>query len=210
MIQEADETGWIGRVRRSHIVVTMAALGGLVVGIASTTEAIDKIAIWTGLKPNALQLAADDARARFSRELSRAAWYRYYLMFRYLALVKGKNPESDRERVWNKYQEALEDWNRDLVLNELSLRQYYGGEKSSELKHRIQPQFSKLHSCLEGLHAPQSTFPCPLSPGRSIPVIEKGLDHLRHDIYCFVMGFPETNAAPGEPAPRECLSGGSS
>ena len=34
--------------------LTIAALVGLLAGIATTTEAVDKILIWVGLKPNSL------------------------------------------------------------------------------------------------------------------------------------------------------------
>ena len=191
MTENPVETGWMGRVRRSHIIAVMAALASIIAIVASTTEAIDKIAVWTGIKPDAMQLADNDARAHFSREFSRAAWHRYWLMFRYVALVEGKSPDSDRERLLSKYEEVLEEWNRDLVVNELSLKQYYGDEKRDVLKQRIEPEFSELHACIEGLRTPTMSFRCRISAERDIAAIKKGLHRLRHDIYCLIMGLPE-------------------
>ena len=129
-------------------------------------------------------------------------------MFRYVALVKENNPDSDREAVWTKYQEVLTDWNRDLLVNEISVLQYYGDVKSDDF-FRIQQQFTILHSCLESLRTPKSSFSCRLSPDRDIAAINKGIAHLRHAIYCFANGLPE-NTRPGNPSPRECRAGRSS
>lgn len=187
-----DQESWIDRARHSNFVVTALAIVAVITYIGTATDAFEKFAVMIGLRADALQVAADkDARAHFSRELSRAAWYRVWLMYRYVALVKEKNSDADKERVWSKYTEVLEDWNRDLLVNDLSLKQYYGDRKRNELMRRIQPQFASLHRCLEVLRTPTSSFSCSISPDKDIAAIEKALHRLQHDIYCFATAFPE-------------------
>ncbi len=187
-------TAWLSKFQRSPFVLTLAALAGLVVGIASATEAVDKIAIWVGLKPNALQLARDDERARFSRELTRAAWHRLFSMRRYVLAAKGGYAEEDREKEWSVYSTVLGEWNRDLMVNILSLEQHYGSAKRDEFEQSIQREFGRLHYCIEGLRRPASDLRCELSATRDIAVIEHGLDLLNRQLYGFVSGLPHKDA----------------
>jgi hypothetical protein len=173
--------------------LTIAALVGLLAGIATTTEAVDKILIWVGLKPNALQLAKDDERARFSRELAKAAWNRLFVMQRYVSAVKQNYPQIEQDKEWERYIAALLDWNRDLMFNILSLQQYYGTAKRNEFEYGIQPQFGQLHSCLAILRRPSPKVRCPLSETNDIAVIESGFETLNNDLYCFVSGLPDKN-----------------
>lgn len=208
MPKTSNKTGLVGWARRSHVVLALTAISSILITLAATSDAVDKIAVRIGLKPSALQLAADDARARFSRELLHAAWYRHYLMFRYVALVRGNNPDGDKEKVWSKYTEVLEEWNGNRLINELSLKQFYGEAKRDEFTRHIQPEFTELHSCLEGLRMPTSSFRCPLSPQRDIAAIEKALGRLQHDIRCFAEGFPDLTSTAETPPPAKCFAGG--
>jgi hypothetical protein len=58
---------WFRRLRRSPWAVIIVAVGAVLTGLAAWTQAIDTLLLFTGVKPNALQLARDDERARFSR-----------------------------------------------------------------------------------------------------------------------------------------------
>jgi hypothetical protein len=141
MSKRPDKAQWIRKISQSPFGLTVAVLAGLLAGIASTTEAVDKIAIWIGLKPNALQLAKDDERAKFSRELTKAAWNRLYVMQRYVSATKNNYSQADRDKEWERYVTTLLEWNRDLMVNILSLDQYYGTAKRNEFEHGIQQQF---------------------------------------------------------------------
>jgi hypothetical protein len=192
-MSKTNRTFWLERVRRSSIGLTIAGLAGLLIGIAATTEAVDKIFIWAGLKPNALQLAKDDERAKFSRELARAAWNRLFVMQRYVSAVKENYPQVDQDKEWERYVTTLLDWNRDVMFNILSLQQYYGTAKRNEFEYGIQPQFGKLHSCLVVLRRPSPNTRCPLTETNDIAVIESGFQSLNNDLYCFVSGLPDKN-----------------
>jgi hypothetical protein len=182
------------RLRSSRLGLVAIVLAGVLGGIASTTEAVDKIAIWVGIRPNALQLARDHEKAQFSRELTKAAWSRLFLMRRYLLGAKNNYGEAQREKEWERYLTALDEWNRDLMVNILSLQQLYGTSKRREFEERIQPAFGHLHDCLEALRHPSSDWQCPLSATRDIAAIEKGMDRLNAQLYCFVSGLPEKGA----------------
>jgi len=182
---------WLDKIKESTLGLTVAGAFGLLVGVASTTEAIDKLAVWTGLKANALQLAKADEKAAYSTQLTRAAWHRLFLMRRYVLAVKSNFSEGDRAKEWDKYSISLEAWNRDLMVNILSLSQYYGEAKRNEFENTIQPAFGKIHYCLEGLRYPSSGPICKVSSTRDIAAIERALDSLNGQLYCFVSGLPD-------------------
>jgi hypothetical protein len=172
MAQKELRSPWYQRIRGFRFYVAFVALLGLLATIGTATDAIDQIAIFLGVKPNALQLSEDDERARFSREFTRAAWQRLFLMRRYVLAVKNNYQEAEQEKEWSAYSVALTEWNRDLMVNILSFEQHYGNEKRKDFEQSIQPAFGKLHTCIEGIKRPSSNVPCLLSASRKIAVIE--------------------------------------
>jgi hypothetical protein len=98
---------WLDRIKDSSLGLTLAGVVGILAGIASTTDTVDKLAVWTGLKPNALQLAKADEKAAFSRQLTKAAWHRLFLMRRYVLAVNSNFSEADRAKEWDKYSVVL-------------------------------------------------------------------------------------------------------
>jgi hypothetical protein len=190
-----SEAGWLSRIRNSSFGLTLIALAGIAAGVASTTEAVDKIAISVGLKKNSLQLAQDDEKAKFSRELIRLTWQRLYLMRRYVLAIEQNYSSAERDKDWDRYLAVLEAWNRDLMVNILGLNQHYGEAKSADFEHGIQPQFGALHYCLESLHTQGSKLTCKLSSTKDLGAIKRGLDGLNVDLYCFVRAIDAKNQA---------------
>src|SRR5262245_2925878 len=82
MAKQDPEARWFVRLRSSPVGLTVSALVALLIGAAAATDAFDKLLIWSGVKPNALQLAEDNDRGRFSRDLTRSAWRRLFWMRR--------------------------------------------------------------------------------------------------------------------------------
>jgi hypothetical protein len=192
---------WFRRLERSPWGLTIAALGGILTGLAASTAAIDNLLTFTGLKhseqQNALMVARDDERARFSRDLTRAVWHRWFAMNRYVSTVEAGYSAPDQDGAWDRYATVFEEWNRDLMVNILSLEQHYQGTpKRDEFENRIQPAFGRLHACLEGLRRPKTTITCKLSPTRDIAVISEELKRLNRDLYCFVTGLPRKDDPP--------------
>jgi hypothetical protein len=198
---------WFRRLRRSPWGLTIAAIGGILTGFAAATTAFGNLAEFVGLKQsaqqNALMVARDDERARFSRDLTRAAWHRYSAMNRYVSTVEAGYSAADQDRAWERYAAVFEEWNRDLMVNILSLEQHYPGTaKRDQFENVIQPAFGRLHECLEGLRRPTTTIICKLSSTRDIQVINKELTRLNQDLYCFVTGLPNANL---KDAPQSCF-----
>jgi hypothetical protein len=185
------------RLQRSPWTLALVAIGAALTGLAAWTQAIDTVLLFTGVKPNALQLARDDERARFSRDLTRAAWHRLFSMRRYVSMLEAGYPALDQDRAWERYAAIFEEWNRDLMVNILSLEQHYHGYgKREEFENVILPAFTSLHKCLEGLRRPATTIECEMSKTRDINVINQALERLNQDLHCFVFGLPDPKQDP--------------
>src|SRR5262245_55335088 len=125
-----------------------------------------------------------------SREFTRAAWHRLFAMQRYVSMVEAGYPANDQDRAWERYAAIFEEWNRDLMVNILSLEQHYSAYgKRDEFENMIQPAFGRIHACLEGLRRPGTTIACSLSDTRDIKIIKEALDSLNQHLYCFVTGL---------------------
>jgi hypothetical protein len=114
-----------------------------------------------------------------------------YLMRRYLLAVKSNYVESEIAKEWDRYLVALEEWNGNLMVNILSLNQYYGDEKRYEFEGKIQPAFGKIHYCIERLRDPKHSVACRLSEKPTVAEIEAAIDGLNVQLYCFVSGLSE-------------------
>jgi hypothetical protein len=161
--QTEPEAKWLARLKRSRVGLTVAAIAVLLSGAAAFTDATDKLLVWTGVRPNALRLAEDDAKGQFSRNLTRAAWRRLFWMRRFVLAAQADFPEQEKNETWAAYLKALEEWNSDLMVNILTLEKYYGAEKGAEFESSIQRGFGKVHYCLEGLRHPEAKLNCDLS-----------------------------------------------
>jgi hypothetical protein len=178
-------------------VLAVVAVGAVLTAIATWTESVDRLLVFTGVKPNSLELVRGDERARFSRELTRAAWHRLFAMQRYVSTVEAGYSTLDQDRAWERYAEIFEEWNRDLMVNILFLEQYYRAQgKRDQFETAIQPAFARIHACLEGLRRPKTTIVCTLSETHDIKIINQALEQLNRDLYCFVTGLPEPKADP--------------
>jgi hypothetical protein len=194
---ETTDNFWFKRIKQSSLGVTIAAVAGLLVGMAATTDSIDKLSVWVGLKPNALQLAKESEKAQFSRDLTRLAWQRMFSMRRYVLALKENYSEGERSKEWEKYLSVLEIWNRELMVNILSLDQYYGSSKRDEFEGVIQPAFGQLHYCIESLRYPGAKVECKVSASKDVSAIEGAIDKLNGQLYRFVSGLPNKESKSG-------------
>lgn len=186
---------WLRSLKGSTLGLSVTAIAGILIGAAATTDAVDKLLIWGGLKPNALELAQDDARGRFSRDITRAAWRRLFLMRRLLLAFRSDFLEDEKDEIWRSYLKSLEEWNSDLMVNILSLQRYYGTEKRDQFERQIQGQFGRIHNCLESLRHPEGKVACRISPTRDLNSIAAAIDRLNASLYLFVSGLPDKTGA---------------
>jgi hypothetical protein len=111
----------------------------------------------------------------------------------------------DQDRAWERYAAIFEEWNRDLMVNILSLEQHYHRYgKREQFENVILPAFTTIHKCLEGLRRPTTTIDCEISKTRDINVINKALERLNQDLYYFVFGLPD----PKQEDPKTRCFGG--
>ena len=161
--EDHDEASWFRALRRSWLGLTIASIAVIFVGFANLTDAIDKALVFFHLKPDALDLARDDERSRFARELMRLAWQRLATMNKYRVMVEREYPQSEQDTAWQQYAAVFDEWNRDLMANIIGLEQEYNQGKSSQFENRIQPAFTQLHDCIQGMRRPSDKIPCFLS-----------------------------------------------
>ncbi|WP_205215856.1 hypothetical protein, partial [Azospirillum brasilense] len=72
------------------IVLMFSVIAAVITFGKDMIDFADKLQVLLGFKPDSLQIAAEDAKGRFSRELTRSAWKRMFWMRRYgLAVEDG-------------------------------------------------------------------------------------------------------------------------
>ncbi|WP_188261985.1 hypothetical protein [Azospirillum tabaci] len=192
------------KLRQKPEIAAVVAISGLIVAAVSfgkdVLDLADKAQVQLGLKPDSLQIANEDAKGKFSRELTRSAWRRMFWMRRYGLAVEDGLPTQDRKDTWESYLKVLDEWNADLMVNIMLINKYYGLEKRRFFEQKIQPQFGELHSCINRLHYKEiyekkNSSTCKFSGQNSEEEIQnavefrKRLDSLNIDLYCFVSGL---------------------
>ncbi|ARO32335.1 hypothetical protein NXC14_PA00038 (plasmid) [Rhizobium sp. NXC14] len=183
-------TNFVERVRGSTLILAFGALAGALTVSASTTDSVDKLLVWAGLKKNALQLAEDDKRGEFSRALTRLAWKRLFWTRRVILTEKYSYDQSEKDKTWDAYLTTVDAWNENLMINIVGLNRYYLG-KGEVFEGSIQPKFGTIHYCLERIRHPSSNIECKLSPDSSIGSLETAVDELNFSLYGFVCGLSD-------------------
>src|SRR4051812_15276198 len=109
------KTNWLERLKMSNLGLVVALSIGLLTGLAASFESFDRILVGLGFKPNALELARREDRAKFSQNLIRAAWHRMFLMRRILSLQTATSAAAlqQLENVRKDYDASFQQWNSD-------------------------------------------------------------------------------------------------
>ena len=187
---------WIIRVKNHKIFAAVLFIGIAVIGIATFTDAVDKILVFSRLKADALTLARDSARDEFSRRLTRSAWRRLYWSRVYLTRTKLGATLQEREEAWRALLEAAEDWNVNSMIDIDGLDYYYGSKKSEQFEFSIQPKFDTITTSIRTLR--YGTIQRGEDPSEAeIERINDLVDSLNVELYVFVRGFRATTV----PAP---------
>ena len=191
------EASWFSKLKASKIGLSVVALAAILTGIAAFTETLDKIATSTHLKPDALQIAKADEKEKFSRELTKAIWYRLHLSRTVLiALTNPDVPEAEKTKIWDRYQTTFDEWNRDFMVNILSLGQYYSQSKRAQFEHFLEPKFDLIDRCLRALRRSSDNDGCGsfyLEKKDALYKNElyKQIYELKEGAYCFISGLPD-------------------
>ena len=183
----------VSRAASSPLGLTAIALAIIVVGLGNFTDALDKLLVFLHVKPDALEIAHDDERSRFSRDLMRLAWYRLAAMNKYRVMVEKTYPQSEQDSAWQQYATVFDEWNQNLMVNIVGLQQNYNEAKSSQFESSIQSAFTTYHNCLQGVRHPNDNIACAVSPTHDPRQLELFSKWINYNLYCFVVGLPRRN-----------------
>lgn len=122
------------------LIVAVLTIGG----IAGLSDSIQKLLLATHvIKSEALVLAEDSAKSDFSRRLTRNAWRRLFWARQYVERNRLGLPLPDQDIAWQKYYDATEDWNSELMIYIQALQAYYPNSgKRDVFENDIQVQFA--------------------------------------------------------------------
>jgi hypothetical protein len=133
---EMVEPVWLVKLKRTGLYVVAMLIGGLVVGIGNFADLIGKS--YDRFKPSeALVLAENTAKSKFSDELARRAWRRLFWADNFCARVITHAPISDIEASWGAYIDSDADWNANIMISIVGLEHYYDASRSEELEEKI-------------------------------------------------------------------------
>ncbi|HEX9939933.1 MAG TPA: hypothetical protein VGB15_22555 [Longimicrobium sp.] len=125
----------------------MVALLIVLATIAAMGEFADRwnsLLVGVGVRPDVLDVAADDAKGAFSRRLTELAWRRLYWSNTFTGRVKRNAPPGDSDEAWRQYSETVADWSAELVNMQGFLDEHYGVERS-KIFQRVHSQFQAIH-----------------------------------------------------------------
>jgi hypothetical protein len=186
---------WLRRLQESRIIVTMGVLGGLLVWLSAETDAIDKLLMFMGPKPDSAKMERDakrDAeRDRFVHDLTLLASERVQIMSKYLTAVQKRHPSASQDEAWQQYVRTFDEWNVRLKSNINDLQQYYGSAKRAQFEGFVQLNFRFVHMCLQNIHTPSDALHCELTPADNLDVVDKAVQRLDKNVYCFFTNLPK-------------------
>ena len=187
-------------VRRSRWAVLLVALVGIATATAPVMDLWDKAEVFFELKPDSLHMARDTAKGSFSRELMQTAWGRLFWMRQFASSVEDDLPTEAQITSWDKYVEALDHWNKDLMVNIMTLREYYDDDKAKDFEFDIQSRFAQANICMRRIrfradYEKRSDATCVFGNKRGGSAIEnihqlnRSLDELNEKLFCFTSGL---------------------
>ncbi len=141
---------------------------GIVIGASQIPDAVNKLLVTFGVKPDALTLANNDAKSGLTRNLIELGYKRIFWIQNYYARYKRIELEidslgqsenksaqiinrmvekSDINLAWNEYIKTVEGWSMNLVINQQLIGKYYSDEKSQTFD-QIHNEFQQIHEKL--------------------------------------------------------------
>jgi len=182
---------WVDRIRTSKLTISIGAMGLFLAWLLSTAETMDKLFVAVGIRPDALAIVENDRRANFSRAFIHSAWLRLHMTRRVLMTQVPEHPQAAQDKEWENYKAALASWNADVMNNILGFQEYYGTAKRREFEHVLQPAFLAIHTCLEARRSPELKLTCKISASADPTDIERAINHLNGQLYCFMAGVTQ-------------------
>lgn len=169
------------------LIVAVLTIGG----IAGLSDSIQKLLLATHvIKSEALVLAEDSAKSDFSRRLTRNAWRRLFWARQYVERNRLGLPLPDQDIAWQKYYDATEDWNSELMIYIQALQAYYPNSgKRDVFESDIQVQFASIHAGLVALRFADKAKPGELQKPTHSALMDD-INRLNNKLYEFVQNEP--------------------
>jgi hypothetical protein len=137
----------------------------------------------------ALALTPGTSKGQVSRDIVRTAWRRIYWarVFAFRMAVNASQPDVDL--AWNKFSEASEEWNTNLMLNIQALAKHYPRTgKREQFEFEIQSRWLGISQLVFDLR--YRTPADKEAKQRLIDDIQARTDTLNSVLYEFVLGEP--------------------
>ncbi|MCO5963703.1 hypothetical protein [Sinorhizobium meliloti] len=183
---------------RSSIAIIAGMSGAALSTILDLSDKIWKVSDrlgWT--QSEAMTLARDTEKSRFSDNLIRSAWKRLFLADRFSRRVLDGAPSVEVLSAWNNYLQALLEWNTDLMVNIVGLEGYYDMHKSIVFEVEIQAKFAAVDQAIRQLYLAPYTQgviyqTANVATGKPLQLgadVFKATDDARASLYVFVRCF---------------------
>ena len=184
------------------LTVLLVALGLGIIGIGNVVDGIDKTLVFFHVWPNALEIARDDERGRFSRDLMRLLWHQLAAMDRFREKAIANYSRAEQDSAWEEYVKVYDEWQKELMVNIIGLKQYYDNRKSHEFESDVRDSFNSYHNCIEHIRNPiDQQFTCEITKAINFEKectnkgdacrLEIASNTLKSNLYCFITGLPE-------------------
>ena len=194
---------FLQKLKESWISVLCFMIVGAIVALGQMATGVKQLLQLTEAEPGALELAHDNAKASFSRDLARSAWARIYWMKRYAQVAELGLPEDELNGIWTGYLQSLADWNENLMVNVISLETFYGADKRRQFEQNVQPAFGDLHACLIRIrffpaYEQRGDSGCTFRSGEvgqlghdNVALFNRKMNEMNTLLYCFYSGLNE-------------------
>ena len=126
------------------VIAILLIVFATLIAVGNVADSLDKILVGIGMRRDALDLAAGDAKGEFSRRLVNLAWRRLFWSNTFTARVLRNAPAEDLNEAWKQYTATVADWSAELVTMRQFLNEHY-----TESRTAI---FTEVHTQFRGIH----------------------------------------------------------
>jgi hypothetical protein len=174
-------------VRRHVVLFVVLVVAALAIGVVAASHRAQVLLRLRSEK--ALALAPGTNKGQISRELVRTAWRRIYWARVFAFRMAVNASQSDADLAWNKFSEASEEWNANLMINIQALDEHYPRTgKREQFEFEIQSRWLGISQLVFDLR--YRTPADKEAKQRLIDDIQARTDTLNSVLYEFVLGEP--------------------
>jgi len=137
-------------LRNGWLTAPIVVVGIFLISFGKVTDAVDHSLRELGLI-HSYDVNLDTERGRFSSELIRNAWNRLFWTRTYNDRHLHNAPTEEQDKAWNKYIDALETWNSNLMNYYIGLDKYYKGSNKRDTLKVIQQKLRLVAALMDTL-----------------------------------------------------------